>query len=159
MADMKVILGSPWPYRIIRTVVGFVFIYAGITKLSDIRAFADVISLYDLVPEKMLLPVAFGLPALEIVAGLGLILNIKGSRTAIVIMLVLFIGVLWYGILRDLDIDCGCFSPEEISEHNSLRQAFYRDLAMLAAMVFLSFARWFCPSEKARHPLWSRIKS
>ncbi|MEW6586743.1 MAG: MauE/DoxX family redox-associated membrane protein [Nitrospirota bacterium] len=156
---MRIILKSPWSYRIVRAVIGIIFIYAGITKLTDVHAFADIISLYDLVPEKMLTPVAFGLPALEILAGMGLILNMRGSRTAIVVMLLLFISVLWYGILKDLDIDCGCFSPEEINEHNSLRVAFYRDLAMLTAMVFLSFARWFCPSENARHGLWSRIKS
>ncbi len=34
--------------------------------------------------------------------------------------------VLWYGILRDLHIDCGCFGPEDLAEHESLWRAFYR---------------------------------
>jgi uncharacterized membrane protein YphA (DoxX/SURF4 family) len=156
---MKRVLGSPWPYRIIRSIIGIIFIYAGITKLMDINDFANIILQYGLVPEFFLVPIAIGLPSLEILAGIGLILNIYGSRSAIVFMLMIFIGVLWYGILKDLDIDCGCFTPSEIQSQNSLWHAFYRDLVMLGAMTFLLLSRWFCPSEHTRYAIWPQIKS
>jgi uncharacterized membrane protein YphA (DoxX/SURF4 family) len=44
----------PWPYRIIRVVLAALFIYGGVIRLFDPKAFAAVISAYDLVPEAFL---------------------------------------------------------------------------------------------------------
>ena len=87
------------------------------------------------------MPFAIGLPALEFLAGLGLILNMRGSLAVIFSLLVVFVGVLGYGILKDLNVDCGCFSPSEITGQNNLRQAFYRDLFMIAGVLLLFFSR------------------
>jgi uncharacterized membrane protein YphA (DoxX/SURF4 family) len=133
----KKIIESPWTYRVIRFILGSIFVYAGFIKLIDPKAFAQVISQYDIVPDFLLAPFAIGLPALEFLAGLGLILNIRGSLSVIFSLLVVFTAVLGYGILNDLNVDCGCFSPEEIKSQNNLRQAFYRDLFMIAAVFFL----------------------
>jgi len=150
----KKIFGSPWPDRIIRFALGSIFIYAGFIKLLDPKTFAKVISQYNLIPESLLAPVAVGLPLIELLAGLGLILNIRGSLSVIFSMLVLFVFVLWYGILKDLSIDCGCFTPEEIAGHDSLRTAFYRDLLMIGA-VFFMYAHRFIRSEKNKgHLSW-----
>ena len=124
-------------YFILRLIIGGLFAYAGILKISDPKAFAKVISQYNLVPEQFLIIVAIGLPIVEIIAGAGLIFDIKGSLTAITAMIVMFIAILWYGILNNLDIDCGCFSLEEQKTHNSLKEAFYRDWAMLAGVVYM----------------------
>ena len=138
---LKKIIGSPWTYRVIRVILGSIFVYAGFIKLIDPKAFARVISQYGIVPDVLLAPFAIGLPALELLAGLGLILNKRGSLAVIFGLLVVFIGVLGYGILNDLNVDCGCFSPEEITGQNSLRQAFYRDLFMIAGVFLLFLSR------------------
>jgi len=39
--------------------------------------------------------------------------------------------------LNNLSIDCGCFSPEELKSYTSLWYAFYRDLVMIAAVIYL----------------------
>jgi uncharacterized membrane protein YphA (DoxX/SURF4 family) len=153
------ILSSPWPYRVVRFAIGSLFVYAGFIKLSDPRAFASVLSQYGLIPDILLAPVAIALPALEFLAGIGLIFNIRGSLTIIFSMLILFVMVLWYGILRDLDIYCGCFTVEELRGYNTLRQAFNRDLMMIGGLAFLFVSRWFCPDQNKRHSLWSKIKS
>jgi hypothetical protein len=57
-------------------------------------------------------------------------------------MLVLFVFVLWYGILNDLSIDCGCFTPAEIAGHDSLKRAFYRDLWMIGGVLFMYLQRY-----------------
>lgn len=132
---------SPGFYFGIRLVIGGVFTYAGFNKLIDPKAFASAISQYDLVPEILLPAVATGLPALELLAGIGLIFNIRGSLTLILSLLVIFSGVLGFGILNNLDIDCGCFTPEEIVGQNNLKLAFYRDLMMIAASLYLYLYR------------------
>jgi uncharacterized membrane protein YphA (DoxX/SURF4 family) len=138
---LKEIIESPWMYRVIRFILGSIFLYAGFIKLIDPKAFARVISQYDIVPDFLLAPLAVGLPAIEFLAGLGLILNIRGSLSVIFSLLLVFTAVLGYGILNDLNVDCGCFSPEEITGQNNLRQAFYRDLFMIAGVFLLFFSR------------------
>ena len=137
---LKNILLSPWLNYLIRVILGSVFLYAGVTKLFDPKAFARVISQYDLVPENLLAPVAIGLSVLEVLAGIGLFFAVRGSLSIIFGLLVMFVFVLWYGILRNPDIDCGCFSPQELKSQASLWHAFYRDIAMLAATGYLFIA-------------------
>lgn len=148
---------SPWFYRIVRFALGSVFIYAGIIKLLDPKAFAKLISHYDLVPESLLVPVAIGLPVVEFLAGLGLIFAIRGSLSLIFGLLIMFVFVLWYGILRHLDIDCGCFSSAELKSHAGLWHAFYRDLVMIAAVLYLYLLRWVQSGRKIRLSLLTKI--
>jgi len=133
---------SPWLYRLTRIVLGCVFICAGGLKLMDPRAFARVISGYDLVPDVLLAPVAIGLPAIEFLAGLGLAFDLRGSLKIVSGLLALFIAVLGYGILTNMDVDCGCFSSEEIHARNSLLIAFYRDLGLMGIVAYLFAWRW-----------------
>jgi uncharacterized membrane protein YphA (DoxX/SURF4 family) len=142
MILFKKMIISPWFNLLLRFVIGMVFMYAGFIKLMDPKSFAKVISQYDLIPELLLAPVAIGLPSLEFLAGLGLIFNIRGSLSVIFSMLILFVFVLWYGILNDLSIDCGCFSPEEIADYNSLKRAFYRDLLMIGGALVIFLQRY-----------------
>jgi uncharacterized membrane protein YphA (DoxX/SURF4 family) len=126
-----------------RVVLGTVFVYAGFIKLIDPKAFAVSISQYDIVPQILLAPAAIGLPALELLAGLGLIMNIRGSLTVIFSLLFLFVSVLGYGILNNLNVDCGCFSEDDIKGFNSLRTAFYRDIIMIVIAFYIYVYRRF----------------
>jgi hypothetical protein len=119
-----------------------VFVYAGLVKLGDPRGFAAVISRYGLAPEVLVDPLALGLPVLEVLAGLGLVLEVRGALGLITGMLAVFAGVLWFGVLAGLEIDCGCFSPAEQAQQHSLRQALWRDLGLLAVAGWLYFWRW-----------------
>jgi uncharacterized membrane protein YphA (DoxX/SURF4 family) len=145
---------SIWTYRALRIIIGSVFIYAGCLKLLDPKAFAHTVSGYGLVPESLLAPIAIGLPVIEVIAGIGLLLNIKGSLTLIFSMLIMFVLVIWYGILKDLSIDCGCFSPDEIAGQSSLRKAFYRDLIMMGAVLLMYAHRFFRSERKPSRLSW-----
>lgn len=48
-------------------------------KLLDPKAFARIISRYELIPDTLLPLVAIGLPVLELVAGIGVLLAVRGS--------------------------------------------------------------------------------
>ena len=138
---LRTILHSRWPERVIRGILAFLFIYGGGLKLMDPKAFAATLSHYDLIPEMLLPVVAIGLPALEVAAGTALLFNVRGGLTVITGLLVLFVAVLGYGILSDLNVECGCFGPEEIAGRQSLRQAFIRDLLLIGAASFLYYTR------------------
>ena len=125
----------------VRLVLAAIFILAGVLKLKDPSAFAHAIAQYNLVPEGVIPLLAIGLPVVELLAGVGLLFDLKGGLAATSGLMLFFIIVLGYAILHDLDIDCGCFTLEELQERTTVKQAFYRDLVMLAAIAFLYWWR------------------
>ncbi len=141
-----------WLYKLCRWVLGSVFIYAGSVKLLEPEIFAVLIEAYGIVPEALLMPVAVALPALEVIAGTGLVFDVRGSLSAITSLLALFIAILAYGIWMGLDVDCGCFGPEdpEASAFHGMRLALYRDFAMLAVVAFICGWRRYRSLEPVR---------
>lgn len=128
-----------WVYRSIRWGLALVFLYAGATKLADPMAFAVIIEAYGLVPDTLLLPLAVALPALEVMAAIGLIFDLRGSLTTIAGLLALFIVVLGYGVWMGLDVDCGCFGPEdpEGRAYAGIRPALQRDVVLAGGVLML----------------------
>jgi len=128
-----------WLYRLCRWTLGGIYIYAGGTKLLEPEIFAVLIDAYGIVPEGLLMPVAIGLPFLEVIAGFELLFDIRGSLALVTGLLVLFMMVLGYGIWMGLDVDCGCFGPEdpEAEAFHGLRLSLFRDLVMMAGVIFI----------------------
>jgi uncharacterized membrane protein YphA (DoxX/SURF4 family) len=139
-----------WIYHGLRLALAGVFIYAGFIKLLDPRTFAHAIAQYDLVPEGLLPLVAIGLPGLELLAGLGLILEVRGSLTVIGVLLLIFLVILGFAVWQNLDIDCGCFTGDELDAQHSVKTALWRDLIMIGVTLFL------CRRRRSRSPqsLW-----
>lgn len=100
---------SPWVFHILRLFIGGLFLYTGATKLADIAGFGKAIAAYGILPAGLVSCAAVGLPALEVGAGFGTLLNRRWGILASLAMLVLFTGVLGYGVAIGLEIDCGCF--------------------------------------------------
>jgi uncharacterized membrane protein YphA (DoxX/SURF4 family) len=128
-----------WTYKITRWVLSAIFIYAGGTKLLEPEIFAVLIEAYGIVPEGLIMPVAIGLPLLEVTAGIGLLFDIRGSLALIGGLLLLFMVVLGYGIWMGLDVDCGCFGPEdpEAEAFHGLRLSVFRNLVMMAGVFII----------------------
>lgn len=132
---------SPSIHRAVRIALGLVFVWAGAVKLVDPRAFARVLSGYQMIPESLLAPIAIGLPLVEFLVGTGLVFNVRGSLSVVFGLLLMFLVVLGFAMYNNLDVDCGCFSPEEIHVRNSLRTAFFRDVGLMGGAVYLFFWR------------------
>lgn len=128
-----------WIYKLSRWSIGLIFIYAGIIKLLDPMTFAVLIDAYGIVPEILLMPLAIMLPALELAAGIGILFDTEKSLSIISGLLLLFIAILGYGIWMGLDVDCGCFGPEdpEAKAFHGLRTTLYRDMVMLVTVAFI----------------------
>lgn len=128
-------------YFVFRIVIGIVFIWAGSIKLMDPKSFGQIISQYRIVPEALLPVIAIGLPLIELLAGIGLVIDKPYCLSLITLMILMFIVILWFGILKNLEIDCGCFSSSEQNFHDGLRTAFKRDWGLLFMSFFLYFYR------------------
>jgi uncharacterized membrane protein YphA (DoxX/SURF4 family) len=130
-----------WLYHFLRLGLACIFMYAGFIKLLDPLAFAHAIAQYDLIPEGLLPLVAVGLPALELLAGVGLIFEVRCSLTLIAFLLLIFLVILGYAVWHNLDIDCGCFTLDELDAQHGVKTAFWRDLIMIGATLFLYWRR------------------
>ncbi|MCG6879855.1 MAG: DoxX family protein [Deltaproteobacteria bacterium] len=137
-------LFSIWPYRAIRIMLAAVFLWSGVSKLISPVSFAIIIDAYGLIPGNWVTLASIGLPALEVVLAMGLLLDIQGSLAGTAVLLALFMAILGYGIHLGLDVDCGCFGPEdpEAEAFHGLRTALYRDTIMAAAILYLYLWRF-----------------
>lgn len=113
-----------------------VFVLAGMAKLSDIPEFATQVGAFGLVYDEWVLPAAWIIALGELVAGLALAINLRGSPYFLIMLLGLFVAVLAYGISLGLDISCGCFGP---GYHVSLRTQLFIDMGLL---VWSGFVLW-----------------
>lgn len=135
----KLLILSNWTSRLIRIGLGSVFVWASVVKLIDPRAFARSISGYGLLPDPLLVPVAIGLPIVELLAGLGLIFDVRGSLKVVGGLLLIFLSVLGFAIQNNLQVECGCFTPEEVRAHANLWSAFFRDVVLMIGAVYLFY--------------------
>lgn len=131
------VLLSPWLYHGLRLGLGGLFLWAGGAKLSAPKAFAGIIYQYGLVPDSFLVPAAIGLPLVEIVGGLGLVLNRRWATGLVAGLIGLFLAVLGFALFNQMEVDCGCFSPEERAVHENLWWVFWRDVGLMAITAYL----------------------
>jgi putative oxidoreductase len=107
-----------WGLRIIRFILGGVFIYAAISKIGAPQQFADNIASYQILPFAVVNVMAMGLPWFELICGLSVLTGflIRMGALGILAMLGVFIVALAAALLRGLSIDCGCFGIQSWDE-------------------------------------------
>ncbi|WP_214416909.1 MauE/DoxX family redox-associated membrane protein [Sphaerisporangium fuscum] len=101
----------PWVTTVARLVVAGVLIAAGWLKIGTPALSVQAVKAYELLPEGVATAVGYGLPILEIVVGVllvvGLLTRAAGGVSALLMLaFVVGIGSAW---ARGLRIDCGCF--------------------------------------------------
>jgi uncharacterized membrane protein YphA (DoxX/SURF4 family) len=135
-------------YHILRTLLGLLFVGTGLVKLMDIPAFISDLGDFGVVLDPLVPATAWFISLVELVTGVGLLVNLRGSLLAALTMLVVFVGVLTYGIAIGLDIDCGCFGTAISIE---LKDQLLVDLGLigLCGLVYVTGRR---PGQGAADP-------
>jgi len=95
-----------------RIILGCVFIYASLDKISHPDLFAEAVYNYQLLPDEAINLVAIWLPWLEMGSGLLLLLGVwvRGSILVLTCLMVVFLAAMGINVARGLDIYCGCFT-------------------------------------------------
>lgn len=94
-----------------RVVLGGTLLYAGIVKLLEPGQALQAVQAYRILPPSVDDVVAIGLPLLEMVVGVLLLLGL-GTRLAAWVaggLMIIFIAGVASAWIRGLSIDCGCF--------------------------------------------------
>ena len=119
-----------------RVVLGALFVWAAITKLPDMAAFAQDVANYRVVPAIAVPFVASAVVGIELLAGLALISGRMVRPAAVVIagLLAVFTVFLTQALLRGIDLRCGCFGGNERASWWTVT----RDVVMLAAALAIA---------------------
>ena len=132
---------SIWFIRVLRVILGALFLWAGLSKMPQIEDFARIIYAFDLLPQILILPTAIIIPYVEFFAGLSLLLGFKTRLNAWVCLslLCLFAIALGITLARGInDIPCGCFG---IGTDDTFSTALIRNVVLIALCVPLVRAR------------------
>jgi uncharacterized membrane protein YphA (DoxX/SURF4 family) len=134
---------TPWLATAGRLLLGGVFVVAGALKIPDPAAAVRAVRAYQLLPEPLVSPVAFGLPVVEIAVGLALLLGIfvRTAALAAAVLLAVFLVGVGSAWARGLQIDCGCFGNggQVAAGETAYPLEVLRDAALL--VVALALAR------------------
>jgi uncharacterized membrane protein YphA (DoxX/SURF4 family) len=101
----------PWAATVARLLLAGVWIVAGWLKAVDLDASVRAVRAYQLLPELAAQIVGAGLPLVEIVVGLLLLvgLGVRIAAAVSAVMLAAFVLGIASAWARGLQIDCGCF--------------------------------------------------
>ncbi len=137
---------KPWGRLLLRWVIGWLFIVAGVLKVVDPVAFVQAVEGYRILSGPAASLLALYLPWLEILCGAGLVVRrfYTGSIALLAALTVVFIVALVSAWARGLDIECGCFGPS--GSVGQIGVALFRDLVLLAALAWL----WLEEQKSAR---------
>jgi uncharacterized membrane protein YphA (DoxX/SURF4 family) len=101
----------PWVGLAVRVAGAAVWLFAGITKLTDLTAFEAQVQAYQVLPHVVVAPFAYALPLVEVALGVYLLVGALVRPVAIVscVLMAIFILAELQAWARGLSIDCGCF--------------------------------------------------
>ncbi|RKY61577.1 MAG: hypothetical protein DRP96_02815 [Candidatus Neomarinimicrobiota bacterium] len=123
---------------IIRTVLGFIFLYASLDKIIYPQKFAEVIYNYRLMPIELLNICAIIVPWIEAFIGVSLLIGFRVDVSAFMLSVITFFFILMIisAIVRGLNIECGCFSLDAEGSLVSWKRVI-EDVFILVGGIFL----------------------
>lgn len=132
--------------RALAVLAGGVFVYAGGIKLIHPLAFASDITNYQILPWAVAVRLAFYLPWLEVLCGLGLIFHrlFAGAVLLTSGLMIVFLTATVIAKARGIDVTCGCFGSA--SANLSFTWHLLLDFALLGLLLGL----WFWPPARTR---------
>jgi uncharacterized membrane protein YphA (DoxX/SURF4 family) len=128
-----------------RLVLGALFVWASVTKIPDMAAFAESVANYRIVPPTLVPLAAVVLVGVELAAGLALMANLWTRASALVLAALLagFTVGLTSALVRGIDLACGCFGGNAPATWWTVA----RDVVLLALALFVASRP---PSRQAR---------
>lgn len=100
-----------WIQRVLRLVIGGIFIYASWDKIIQPDRLAEIIIGYQILPFALVNISAIWLPYLELLIGIFVILGIwlRACSLLLIGLFILYIGAILFALVRNIPLVCGCF--------------------------------------------------
>ena len=147
---MNKILSNKYFLVSIRIILGFVFIFAAISKAAEPETFAKAIYNYKLLPLSLINILAITLPWIELSAGLLLVFGVSVKENSVILsgMLLVFIIAIAISLARGLNIDCGCFGTVDGSKVGLMKILENAGLLLLGLILIMYDSKYFSISKQ-----------
>lgn len=129
----------------VRWILGILLVWAALSKIANLNEFHADLAAYKLpLPDALLRLTAIVLPWLELMC--GMLLLVGGLRRAAlvwaIVLFAIFVLATGQAWARGLEISCGCFKLDFLSENavrvfESVGFAFSRALLLLAGAIYV----------------------
>lgn len=142
---MRRLLENDYSVAATRIILGFILIVASIDKIADPNAFGVSIGYYRIFNTTIIMLIATILPWVELLCGMSLVFGVavRGGSLVSFAMLVIFTAAVISGIVRGLDISCGCFTQDP-----KVDKIGWLKVAENSGLIFLSIAAFFSRSDR-----------
>jgi uncharacterized membrane protein YphA (DoxX/SURF4 family) len=123
-----------------RLILGGVFIYASIDKITYPKEFASIVTRYQILPEKLAIYFAFLLPWVELFLGIFVILGffVRESAISLSFLVLVFMIAITIRSLAGPIGNCGCFSITPSGTSQSIAFLIFRDVLFLLCGLILA---------------------
>ena len=122
----------------LRCFLAIVFIWAAVHKIVDPAEFALNLATYQILPLSLINLQAIGLPWLELIIGIFLLLGLWTRESALVTvgMNIMFIIAISIALYRGEEIMCGCFASGDAG-HQIDKYLLFRDIGLMLVGAYI----------------------
>lgn len=134
---MKLLLAS------LRLFLAAVFLYAGLVKASASAQFAIALIPFTFLPSSWIGPMAQGLPILEILGAILIVIPATKRFGAILLLALclIFMAALGWALANDIIVACSCFGQDETPSAGKMIVALLRDAALATVALIVLFEK------------------
>jgi len=131
--------GHGWIALPIRLYIGGVFLVACWHKILHPGSFAMDVATYQILPLYLVNLMAIVLPWIELVCGVLIIIGWRTRAAALLIagMMAVFLAAITIALARGLEMSCGCFASQSMTEDPISWKTVLRDLGWLAIPLYV----------------------
>ena len=137
----------------VRLFFGGVFIIASIEKIAYPETFAISVEAYSILPVSLVNIFSLVIPWVELLCGVFLLggFFLRASSTILSAFLGMFIVAILSAMMRQLNIDCGCFGPAHSTPVGWNK--IFEDIGLLILGTYLMLASNHTSSEIEQEPV------
>ena len=143
MESMRAFLTHPRTIRVCRLALAATFLVAALAKLGDMKAFAEQLHNFRMIPVFGENLVALCLPWIELLAALAIVFKVRARSATILLtaLLAVFTVSVMLAMGRGLDFECGCFGTMDATRVGVAKIAQNTGLLIVAAVASLKSRR------------------
>ena len=136
---LNILRRNPWPGRILRIILGLLFIYVGYARLKHPNLIAEHMMMINLIPWSMINFMAMWMLTFEIFIGLLILTGIwpRATSFAVIGFCIMCIFLISYAISHKLSMHCGCFVTAATGSPRGWISLYQEGLIMLGAILLL----------------------
>ncbi len=140
-------INNRYLHYLFRLILGGVFIWAGMIKITNPMGFAQDIANYQILPQSISFFLALFLPWIEVICGVFVFtgLFLRSSSFFLSCILTGFLILILVTMIRGIDVECGCFGSLS-------RQVDYKLFLTDCALLFFSLNIFFYHKPNLNNP-------